>query len=46
MVVILKDQHVKKFLKILINQFKELNLLFNAKKSAINIRNHKSIIAP
>ena len=47
MVVILKDQHIKKFLKILINQFKEFNLLFNAKKSAImNIRNHKSIIAP
>ena len=47
MVLILKNQHIKKFLKILINQFKEFNLLFNAKKSAImNIRNHKSIIAP
>ena len=42
MVVVMEHNKIAKFLKILINKFKEYDLIFNAKKSAIvNIKGHK-----
>ena len=41
MVIILEHKEMKKFLIIMINTFKEFDLIFNPKKSAIvNIKNH------
>ena len=43
MVVCIKHKYISQFLEILVTTFKEYNLIFNAKKSAIiNIKNHQA----